>query len=294
MITYETRHWAAVIFRVRGSVLPRIVGRTVLFGAVGLLVAIVQSATSASLAISGTAHAMVGVALGLLLVFRTNASYDRYWEGCRLLGAMKNNCRDLARQGASLFAPTATEARHDVRRLTIAFYATVCRYLRSQKTRPELGGLLTEDELAQLKASSGPPLLVARWLSDCFAREANAGRLSEQRLLSLDGTVSDLIDHWGDAERIVSTPVPFAYAHHIKSFLTIFCATTPFALVGLMGWLTPAATAIVSWGLLGIEEIGVEIEDPFGYDANDLPLDTIGETISSDVLQMLGPASNVG
>jgi putative membrane protein len=78
-------------------------------------------------------------------------------------------------------------------------------------------------------------------------------------------------------------PLPFAYAHHIKAFLVVFAATAPFALVDTMEWATPAASAILAFALFGIDEIAVEIEDPFGYDANDLPLDAVGDTIARDV-----------
>src|SRR5262249_8903627 len=133
-----------------------------------------------------------------------------------------------------------------------------------------------------------PPILVARWLSDGFVAEARAGRLSEQRLQVLDGAISDMLDLFGGCERIVRTPVPFAYAHHIKGFLTLFCVTVPMALLPQMGWFTAVASAIVAYAMFGIDEIGVEIEDPFGYDPNDLPLDAIGETLDGDIGQALG------
>jgi len=83
------------------------------------------------------------------------------------------------------------------------------------------------------------------------------------------------------------TPLPFAYAQHIKSFLTLFCASVPFAMVEAMGWYTPIAAAVIAFGLFGIDEIGVEIEDPFGYDPNDLPLDAIGNRIAEDTRVIL-------
>jgi putative membrane protein len=101
----------------------------------------------------------------------------------------------------------------------------------------------------------------------------------------LDGALQDIVDALGGCERILRTPVPFAYAHHIKGFLTIFCFTVPLALLPQMGWYTAVAAAIVAYALFGIDEIGVEIEDPFGYDPNDLPLDAIGDNLTIDVEQ---------
>jgi putative membrane protein len=236
---------------------------------------------------SHSLHTIVGVALGLLLVFRTNSSYDRFWEGRIQIGAMVNNTRDLARQTASYLADSPRETRERIGHYIIALFAVIRRSLRREREAPELVELLTEEERARLVHTSAPPLMVARWLSDTFAAEAKAGRLSEERLRMIDGGVSDLVDLWGGSERILKTPVPFAYAHHIKGFLNVFCLTVPMALIDTMGWYTPLGAAIVAYGLYGIEEIGIEIEEPFGYDANDLPMDGIGETIAHNVSDIL-------
>jgi putative membrane protein len=103
----------------------------------------------------------------------------------------------------------------------------------------------------------------------------------------LDGNLTALCDAWGAAERIRRTPIPFAYFHHIRSLLTLFCLTVPFAIVDALGYLTPFAGAAIAYGLFGIEEIGVEIEDPFGYDPNDLPLEAIGNRIADDTRQLI-------
>jgi ion channel-forming bestrophin family protein len=285
MIQYETRNWVGILLRVKGTVLPRIAIRVVIAAAIGVAIAALHKKNIVHLAIPSGVHALVGVALGLLLVFRTNASYDRFWEGRRLVGHIVNNARDLARQMASYLdqSPPAVRARQAD--LVVALYASIRRHLRAEKEWPELAGRLSAEQLAALAAARCPPLLVARWLSDGLATEARAGRLSEQRLIVLDAALQDILDALGGCERILRTPVPFAYAHHIKGFLTIFCFTVPLALLPQMGWYTAVAAAIVAYAMFGIDEIGVEIEDPFGYDANDLPLDAIGDNLTIDVEQ---------
>ena len=234
-----------------------------------------------------TAHAMVGVALGLLLVFRTNASYARYWEGRILLGRMVNNCRDLARQSATYLAEADQGTRDELRDLIVAMAATITAVLHGDDPGQAARDLVGEERAKELSAASAAPLLVSAWLSQSLVRQASAGRLSEMRLRTLDTGISDLIDCWGGCERILKTPVPFAYAHHIKSFLTIFCFTAPLTMLTAMGWIAPVAGAIVTFGLFGIEEIGVEIEDPFGRDPNDLPMDAILETIRRNVWESM-------
>ena len=120
--------------------------------------------------------------------------------------------------------------------------------------------------------------------------EVTAGRLSEQRLQMLDANLMAFNDALGGAERILRTPIPFAYAQHIKIFVVLFCFTAPFVMADVMGWATPVAVAFLAIALFGIDEIGVEIEEPFGDDPNDLPLDAIGNGIEKAVAEVLTTA----
>ncbi len=104
----------------------------------------------------------------------------------------------------------------------------------------------------------------------------------------MDANLTTMIGGLGGCERIRRTPVPFAYAQHIKVFVVLFCYTVPFALVEALGIYTPIAAAVLSFALFGIDEIGVEIEDPFGTDPNDLPMERIGDTIEASCRELLG------
>jgi len=289
MFQYDTRNWLRLLISIRGTVLPRIAVRVLIATGLGLAITVLAKRGVANLAIAGGVHTLVGVALGLLLVFRTNASYDRFWEGRRLIGHIVNNARDLARQLACYLDRSTPALRAAQGDLVVALYATIRRHLRAERTWPELASRLSAEQLAALAAVRTPPILIGRWLGDTLAAEAAAGRLSEHRLALLDGAISDILDALGGCERILRTPVPFAYAHHIKGFLTIWCFTVPLALLPSMGWYTAAAAAVVAYAMFGIDEIGVEIEDPFGYDANDLPLDAIGDGVATDVEQATRP-----
>ena len=287
VIRYETKDWLRTVLQFRGTVLPRVIGRTVAVAVISAVALVISRETTHNLAIPATAHAMVGVALGLLLVFRTNASYGRFWEGRILVGGVVNNCRDLARQSSAYMRHLPDEERRKLAGWIAGFAALASAGLREEPTDTVTGGLFSDEEAAELSTAEAPTLVVSRWLTEFFVAEADAGRLDEVRLRTLDTAVSDLVDKWGGCERILRTPVPFAYAHHIKSFLTIFCFTAPLTMIGPMGWYAPLAGAVVAFGLYGIDEIGVEIEDPFGRDANDLPLDDIVDELTRNVRESL-------
>ena len=280
MVLYDPRSWLSVVFSLHGSVLPRLVPRIVLAAGLGGLAAWLFM--ERGFKIPSVAHTMVGVALGLLLVFRTNASFDRWWEGRKLLGLGVNRTRDLTRQITILIEGEGKEAdarRADLRRMVVAFYGLLRLHLRSERDLAVLGELLTGGEKKALEPVKNRPVVMIAWLSSRLAAEAKAGNLTEQRLQAIDVNLTTFHDILGACERILKTPVPFAYAQHIKTFLVMFCFTAPFAIVADMKWYTPIAAAILAFAMFGIDEIGVEIEDPFGYDANDLPLDAIGEGI---------------
>jgi putative membrane protein len=101
--------------------------------------------------------------------------------------------------------------------------------------------------------------------------------------------INILLDCQGGCERILKTPIPFVYAAHIKHLLLLYLGTLPIVLVEKLGYSAPIAIAIMTFGLLGIQEAGLEIEDPFGTDPNDLPLDDICSTIARDVLALARP-----
>jgi putative membrane protein len=140
----------------------------------------------------------------------------------------------------------------------------------------------------------GRPTVVSTWIARLFAEVAAEGGLSEQRLQAVDQNLTTLVVSLGGAERIKKTPIPFAYAHHIKLSLALFVYSAPFVMGEALGWGTPIAAAVIAYALFGIDEIGVEIEDPFGYDPNDLPLEAIGETLRRDVEAVLGVGSRDG
>jgi len=283
MIEYDGRAWPSLLFHMRGSVIPRLVPRVLVTTALGVVAVLLLHRNN--FRIPGNAHTLVGVALGLLLVFRTNASYDRYWEGRRLLGFMVNRTRDLARQVGAYVHDA--EARAALGRLIPAFYWLAAQTLRKQPSLGNAERLLTDEERAALAGATFRAPVVTKWISDRLRAEAAAGRLPDARLQLLDANLTSLNDAMGGAERILRTPIPFAYAQHIKIFVVLFCFSAPFVLAEVMGWATPAACGLLALALFGIDEIGVEIEDPFGDDPNDLPLDAIGAGIEKAVAEII-------
>jgi putative membrane protein len=233
-------------------------------------------------------HALIGTPLSLLLVFRTNASYDRFWEARKLWGAIVNESRNLARTASALLGDAAL-AGHVVR-LAIAYPYACMNTLRGKHGLGPVAAELAPAEADRLAHAQHAPLAVAVAISRSLAEAQRRGLLTDVQQSVVEQNVQVLVDCIGACERIKRTPLPFAYVVHLRRALAVYCGTLPLALVQYFGWLTVPVTFLVAYVLLGIEEIGVEIEEPFGHDDNDLPLDRFCATIEQNLRALL-PAS---
>lgn len=306
MIEYDPHDWRSHLLDIRGSLFREIFPRVLLVSIWGAVVVVthyeLRRRGYEGLAIKPTAHTLIGLALSLLLVFRTNASYDRFWEGRKLWGGIVNETRNLARSSCVLLH-AAPDLRRAVVQHTIGFAYAAMHHLRvnSRKPRipdpdpllelpashhPILGPLhhsLSDQEETTLLAAPHIPLAVAGRITLLLRQARDRGLLSDYLFASVDQNVQLLIDYLGGCERIHKTPLPFAYMVHVRRALILYVYTLPFALLGDFGWHAITDTVLLAFVFLGIEEIGVEIEDPFGQDANDIPLERICSTIERNL-----------
>lgn len=268
MIDYDAHNWSEHLLDWRGSMLKQITYRVlVCIGFAGLVV--LGDRFWMSLSIPSTMHSLVGVALGLLLVFRTNASYDRFWEGRKLWGSIVNECRNLARHSQGLIAPSHPDLHSEILQKTIAFPYACMHLLRGASP-----------------AGQHPPLAIAIQLTELLRDAQVKGALSDYARAAADQNVQQLVDCIGACERIHKTPLPFAYVVHLRRALILYCFSLPFALVKDFGAWMVLEVMFVAYVFFGIEEIGVQIEDPFGLDDNDLPLERICATIEQNLLTL--------
>ncbi len=286
MIQYDAHKWFDHLLDIQGSMVREIIGRVTLCVVWAFLVClcddVLRTNGIGSLGIPETAHGLIGGVLGLLLVFRTNASYDRFWEGRKLWGSMVNECRNTSRVTRTWLAADPRLV-HQVNEWIATYPWAVMHRLRGTKGLSPEPFDLHPEELQAVAEAAHPPLAVARHLSLLMHGARNSGIISDLQLVALEGNVQRLVDYLGGCERIQNTPMPFAYMVHLRRALIVYCFTLPFALLDKYHWESLAIVMIVAYIMFGIEEIGVEIENPFGDDENDLPLEQICENISKNV-----------
>ena len=286
MIQYDPHRWLDHFFDIRGTLVKEI-GLRVTFCTVWAIVVVTFHVFVLPVATSVVLHSLVGVALGLLLVFRTNASYDRFWEGRRLWGGIVNETRNLIR-GASIHLRDNPGLLADLTRWTAIFPWAAMSTLRDEADLGPAAEELSPLEQSCIRNAHHPALHAAQQMSACLQEARARGLITDIVQVSLDQNVQLLVDYIGGCERIRKTPLPFAYVVHLRRAMMIYCLTLPFALVETFGWFTILDVLFVAYTFFGIEEIGVEIEGPFGDDANDLPMHDICETIHSNVYALAG------
>ncbi|MBX6312101.1 MAG: hypothetical protein IRY99_04160 [Isosphaeraceae bacterium] len=286
MIDYDPHHWRSHLLDIRGSMLREIAFRVVACVAWSAVVVMFHQLVW-PVGRPSTVHTLIGVALGLLLVFRTNSSYDRYWEGRKLWGRIINESRNLARASRVLVGSRDRALHESIVLWTIAFAYAAMHGLRGRADLGPVRDRLAPDEVATLDGPMHLPLAVATQITARLNEARVRGLISDYVQMTIDQNVQLLIDYLGGCERIHRTPLPFAYVVHLRRALILYCFTLPFALVRDFGWSTILATLLVAYIFFGIEEIGVEIEDPFGTDDNDLPLGDLCARIERDLLALI-------
>ncbi len=299
MIVRERPSALQLFFVLRGSILSRIRGVLLANVLLAVLVTALHRALDShnAVLVSTVPFTLMGLPLAIFLGFRNNACYDRYWEARKLWGELLLRSRNLARQVLHLIddpAPPADPRDLADRRVRLllraaAFCVTLKHLLRDRPTdEAGLDGLLQPAERQALRSARNRPQALMMAMGADLAQCRHAGQLDGQRAVQLDLTLSELTAAAARCERIHNTPLPFSYSLLLHRTAYLYCFLLPFGLVDAIGLVTPFVVAIVAYTFFGLDALGDEIEEPFGTQANDLPLDAICRGIEIDLRQALG------
>lgn len=233
-----------------------------------------------------TVHSLTGFALSLLLVFRTNTAYDRWWEARKQWGELTNVSRSLAIQVNSLL-DSKDHVNRSFFKKSIPLYAkTLFSFLRSDYSRFMLDAV-DHPDIPYVDTKKHGPNQVASLITRKITEIHRAGLINDMQFILLSEQVIRMTNVCGASERIKNTPIPLAYSSFIKKFIIIYVSTLPMGYVGSMGYMVVAAVPFVFYVLTSLELIAESIEDPFGHDEDDLPIDKITENIEKHVQEII-------
>ncbi len=236
---------------------------------------------------TSTVFSLLGIVLGLLLVFRTNTAYDRWWEGRRIWGGLVDSSRNMAIKLHSYLPEEDHTSREFFAKMIPNYFFALKEHIRNGVLYEELeepsGSKLFED----LKKQQHVPNRISGLLFQRINQLATQKVISQEQLLTLDKLADVFTNAAGGCERIKNTPMPKSYSKHLDRFVLIYSLILPFGFMHDLGWWSIPTIMIVYFALEGIKTIGEEIEDPFGKDGNDLPTDAISERIRGNIKEIL-------
>ena len=291
MVTYNPKSWYYLLTHnysrhVMRTLRPALIFMAVYSGAICYLMLDFFRLTEQDFHSTMGMHSLLGIVLGLFLVFRTNSAYDRWWEGRKLWGSMVNNTRNLAHKMNAFLAVDDRENREYFSKMIPNFVIATKENLRQGAKVSDLepAGSDFEKKLSNVKHIPNrlSSMLYER-VNDLYTKK----QLTGDQLFVVDKELKEFSEVLGACERIRNTPIPYSYSMYIKKFIFIYIITLPFGFVTITEYITIPIVVLISFVILSVELIAEEIEDPFGRDVNDLPTDDLAVKIKDNVREIL-------
>lgn len=288
MVQYNTKDWITFIFRFHQSdTFRKLLPLMVLIGAYSSLVCFLEEEVfhlgEESLVKNiSVMHSMLGFVISLLLAYRTNTAYDRWWEGRKLWGTLVNNSRNLALKIAVILENEID--RHFFQKVIPLYAHILQKYLADD----EAGLVLFEGLDLDIDHTKHKPNQVAKMLFKKTDELYKSGKITGHQLLYINTELQSFTDVCGACERIKNTPIPYSYSAFIKKFIFFYVVTLPFSYTFILSYYVIPVVVFIFYVLASLELIAEEIEDPFGNDANDLPTEKIAANIKKHVDEIFG------
>lgn len=290
MITYNPKDWFTFIFRFHKAdtlreLFPLLIGICIYAGLIAYVeLNYLKLSDGGHIKNISVMHNLLGFVISLLLVFRTNTAYDRWWEGRKLWGSLVNNSRNLAIKLNSILDKNDSVNRKFFHGTISVYAVALSKHLHSESTRLALDEEYSDYTFDETKHV---PNQIAVNLMNRVNQLYNEGVIKGDQLIILNSEVQSFTDICGACERIKNTPIPFSYSVFLKKFIFFYVMTIPLSFVFSLGYLVIPVSAFILYVLAGLELIAEEIEDPFGGDVNDLPIEKIARNISKHTAEII-------
>jgi len=282
MIQYNPKSWFALIFAAYSrQVFRKLFPLMIAMGAVSAGVCYVElHYLDEPVELSNVVHSLLGFVLSLFLVFRTNTAYDRWWEGRKQWGALVNVSRTLAVRIREFSEDESSWAFY---KSHIPGFVEALR----DHLRPSLPGDPARPSGAAFSSAEHAPNAWAQAMEREAMGRLKSGEWTAQQHWLVSQNLERMVDILGACERILKTPIPYSYSMFMKKFIFLYVVTLPLGFVSTFGWWAVPVVMLVFYILVSVELIAEEIEDPFGVDENDLPLDGLCDTIQANTDEIL-------
>jgi len=287
MIKYNPKDWFGLIFEFHKSDTLRKLIYVIIIYALFTAVVVYLELNFLHFETTTTIHSLVGFIIGLLLVFRTNTAYDRWWEGRKLLGSLVNTSRNLAIKIHSLIDKQDLQTRNFYSKMITNYCYSLKEHLRDNRDLHEIQSIDSFQKNNYEEINHFPNTI----MKEIFIKNKellDKKVISGEVFITIDNETKIFTEIIGACERIKKTPIPYSYNIFIKKFIFVYTLTLPFGLTSTMFyyWTVPICVFIL-YILASLELLAEEIENPFGKDPNDLPVDDICDHIKENVEEIL-------
>ena len=287
MISYNPKIWFTYIFRFhRSDTFSKLFPLLVLIATYSAAIAYLeiecfQLEETSHVKNLFVIHTTLGFVISLLLAYRINSAYDRWWEGRKLWGALVNNSRNLAIKLSVILKDEKDLAYF--RKLIPSYASLLNKHLKDDETSMQL----FDNVDLVLDHHKHRPNQIAKMLFQKINDLYVLQKITGDQLIILNNEIQSFTDICGACERIKNTPIPYSYSTFIKKFIFIFVLTLPYAYVFTLGYYVIPVVTFIFYVLASIELISEEIEEPFGYDDNDLPTTKMAENIKKHIEELI-------
>lgn len=294
MIIRKKEHWFKMLFVWHGSVLPQLLPRLSLLFILSMMIVYLHGTIfSFKVPLNPTPLALFGFVLALFLGFRNNASYERFWEGRKLWGALLNHTRSLLRQALTLADLSTDDPRIvDLIHLLSSFAYALKHQLRGTDPQQDMAKRLNENQMNIVVEAQYKPVILMRLIAEWVQKMRHENRIDTIQQGYFEENLNKLAEVVGGCERIVSTPIPYSYRVLLHRTIYIYCFLLSFGFVDSLSWITPLIVVFIAYTFVAFEAIADEIEEPFGVEANDLALNSMCQMIESALFDMAGICRN--
>lgn len=287
MIIKNKTNWFSMLFEWNGSVLPQLLPRLFLLFIYACVTVYFRDDLGSDFQINPAIFTLFGIALALFLGFRNTVSYDRFWEGRKLWGALLNDTRSLARQAHTLVEGTDYNAeRSYFVSLMTALVHALKHQLRHTDTSDDFNRLLLPTDSDKFKNVVYKPIMILKELGIWVNTAKKDERIDSISQASFDVNLNKISDIIGGCERIASTPIPYTYSILLHRTVYIYCFLLPLGFVESMVWITPFVIVFIAYTFVALEAIADELEDPFGTQPNDLALEAMANVIEKTLAEI--------
>lgn len=292
LIFYKNKEWFGIFRLHKADTFRKLFPLIILLSAYTVLIVLVEtywfhptSEFEAHIKNVPLMHGLLGFAISMLLVFRTNTAYDRWWEGRRLWGSLVNVSRNLSIKFKVLVGKEDPIGRQYFATLIPRFAVALMNHLRNEASAYALDDA-PHPEIPDFDTGKHLPAQIAGLIYERANELYINGRISGEQLLTVNTEITELLNICGACERIRNTPIPYSYSAFIKKFIFAYVITLPLGFVFSLGFMAVPVVAFVFYVLASLELIAEDIEGPFGKDSNDLPLERLCEIINSGVKEI--------